>query len=107
MTKKMKEALNHIKLSIDVDKWAIDEVERAFDLIDDNKKDQTGYWQRVESKRHLWSEWWYECSKCHMKPLYDEWGIEKFSAWCPHCGVLMVGLIEENMVGLIEENKER
>ena len=35
MTERMENALNHIKTSVDVDPWAMEEVERVFKGIDD------------------------------------------------------------------------
>ena len=35
MTERMENALRHIKTSVDVDPWAIEEVERVFKGIDD------------------------------------------------------------------------
>ena len=35
MTERMENALNHIKTSVDVDPWAVEEVERVFKGIDD------------------------------------------------------------------------
>lgn len=37
MTERMENALNHIKTSVDVDPWAMEEVERVFKAIDDIK----------------------------------------------------------------------
>ena len=37
MTDKMTNALNHIKTSVDVDPWAVEEVERVFNAIEDIK----------------------------------------------------------------------
>lgn len=34
MTERMENALNHIKTSVDVDPWAVEEVERVFRMID-------------------------------------------------------------------------
>ena len=37
MTERMENALNHIKTSVDVDPWAVEEVERVFNAVDDIK----------------------------------------------------------------------
>ena len=37
MTERMENALNHIKTSVDVDTWAMEEVERVFNAVDDIK----------------------------------------------------------------------
>ena len=37
MTEKMETALRHIKSSLDVDPWAVEEVERIFMAVDDIK----------------------------------------------------------------------
>ena len=37
MTERMENALNHIKTSVDVDPWAMEEVERVFKMLDDVK----------------------------------------------------------------------
>lgn len=37
MTERMKNALRHIKTSVNVDPWAIEEIERVFKAIDDIK----------------------------------------------------------------------
>lgn len=43
MTDKMQNALNHIKTAVDVDEWAVDEVERVFNAIEDIKRDIKKY----------------------------------------------------------------
>ena len=37
MTLRMENALNHIKTSVDVNPWAVEEIERVFKAIDDIK----------------------------------------------------------------------
>ena len=37
MTERMENALNHIKTSVDVDPWAMEEVERVFKVLEDIK----------------------------------------------------------------------
>ena len=39
MTEKMENALNHIKTSVDVDPWAMEEVERVFKMFDDIRQE--------------------------------------------------------------------
>ena len=39
MTEKMENALNHIKTSVDVDPWAMEEVERVFKVLDDIRQE--------------------------------------------------------------------
>ena len=37
MTERMENALNHIKTAVDVDEWAVKEVQRVFNALDDIK----------------------------------------------------------------------
>lgn len=39
MTERMENTINHIKTAVDVDPWAIEEVERVFRAIDEIKED--------------------------------------------------------------------
>lgn len=53
--------------------------------IEERKK---GKWARQETDLM----YWYECSECGAKPLYDEYRTGRvFSNYCPNCGADMGG----------------
>lgn len=53
MTEKMTNTLNHIKSSVDVDPWAMEEVERVFKVLDDIKTEISAYFTAKEKHKHL------------------------------------------------------
>lgn len=53
MTERMENALNHIKTSVDVDPWAMEEVERVFKVLDDIKTEIQAYFTVKNNFKHL------------------------------------------------------
>ena len=53
MTERMENALNHIKSSVDVDPWAMEEVERVFKVFDDIKTEIRAYFTAKDKHKHL------------------------------------------------------
>lgn len=46
---------------------------------------KTGYWRYRDNG----IVYWYECSECCGHTLYDPYGNQVYSAYCPHCGLEM------------------
>ena len=75
MTKRMENALNHIKTSVDVDPWAVEEVERVFKVVEELERK----WGAEEVER--------KCHSCkHYTPgEYDgscgSYICKDYSAW--------------------------
>lgn len=47
---------------------------------------KNGRWIKKEERVY----YWYECSECGAKPLWNEWRTDRcFSAFCPNCGARM------------------
>ena len=53
MTERMENALNHIKTAVDVDPWAVEEVERVFEVFDDIKTEIQAYFMVKNNFKHL------------------------------------------------------
>ena len=88
MTERMENALNHIKTSADVDPWAMEEVERVFNMQDalftivkTMSEIEKGRWTAVDTDVYydLMS---YRCSECGSISL-------ERGRFCPSCGCRM------------------
>ena len=81
MTERMENALNHIKTSIDVDPWAVEEVERVFKAYEQTKE---GHWigtlstARTNNGIELYG---YVCSNC-KKITYSSALTPRCCPWC-------------------------
>ena len=60
--------------------------EALFNEILQERDTATSRWIR----ERLDGVWWYECGKCNKLPLKDQYGLDGFSHFCPHCGAKMI-----------------
>ena len=89
MTERMENALNHIKTSVDVDPWAMEEVERVFKGIDD---------AIVEIEEQRKSIHISAFVGCHLKGEYDDLYLNG-----KHSGLLLALEIIRKHTGISDE----
>ena len=82
MTERMENALRHIKTSVDVDPWAVEEVERVFKAYEQTQDRPTGHWiWQTEDK--------YQCSCCgEVIRVKEVMGKPQYIT-CPMCDAKM------------------
>ena len=86
--------------AIDVVRSYYDPEDHSVESIEDRIKKipsaqperKKGRWIKKEERVY----YWYECSECGAKPLWNEWRTDRcFSAFCPKCGADMRGEEDE------------
>ena len=67
MTERMENTLRHIKTSVDVDPWAVDEVERVFKAVEDIK---------TEIEKPLREERFFDTDTAKAQAIALKWCLE-------------------------------